>query len=284
MLDDETMGRLGAISAAILARFEFRRQGRDPDSPINIPIRQLALEVGAHGDTVIRHLATLVEQGYLKRVSGGPRQRQFFTVLETPVEPKICPNVRADLPSFTGKSALMCGQPTLCKEVRKRTIHPKAPPAAPLDRAETTLSNDPQTAPEEPEPDPPFALQPDEPKPTKASKAAQKLADPQGFAEFWALYPRKEERKLTAETYRKSCKTRALQVLALQALQSHLPTMQARIDEDKSCRYIKMPWKWLKTSDWESFQFRPESVERAMTEAEREAKIQALRDQYDVKY
>ncbi len=74
---------------------------------------------------------------------------------------------------------------------------------------------------------------------SKRTRAAA-LVEPEGFAEFYAEYPRKRERKKAAVAYRSALKTGATPERLVQAAKSY-----AMANRGKKLEYVKYPASWL---------------------------------------
>ena len=78
----------------------------------------------------------------------------------------------------------------------------------------------------------------------KGAGARPPAASPDGFAEFWLAYPRKEDRGSAEKAYRKALKTTDSPTLVAAARRY----AQARQGQDRT--YTKLPATWLNAQSW----------------------------------
>lgn len=118
----------------------------------------------------------------------------------------------------------------------------------------------------------------------------RELPEPEGFAEFWTLYPRKVGRRSAMAAYRVALRSISSADLN-SALRARVPQMEAKIDNtlDDPKKFIKHPATWLNSEGWndEVVKFQPTGKhviygatrgDRRLTREEREAAIKACED------
>lgn len=223
------------LDALLLAALDFRCK---TERSLSLKDLQSSLMGCWHRDAIIGaiarleragHLVVYRSNGYASRyaiASGTSRENPHPTSREN--QPGASENPTTPVGKPDGPQS---GNPTAYKEINKnfKEHTQKTPPLPPQPAAEPPAPPAPaaEAAPDEP---------PKKPKPTD---------EPEGFAEFWQLYPKKVHKIEAIAKYRTKCKSQKLRELALSGLRRELPEFRER--EEK---YIPDAARWLNAQNW----------------------------------
>lgn len=94
---------------------------------------------------------------------------------------------------------------------------------------------------------PPVPTRPDPTQPKKKSSTSTTAADAAAFDEFWASYPRKEDKGRARPAWNKAIKKTDAQTITAAAKQ-----YAATVDRKDGGKYIKLPATWLNAEAWEN--------------------------------
>lgn len=187
--------------------FTMCDHGHVADDAVKLKLQVLPMDnVDIHG-----LLAEIMESGRVTRVTD-PDGRTYLHVTRFEDHQKIDPRWKTRCPA--------CASPGLTE------THPRLVEAH-RDSPELT-----QTHPRKGR----------EGKGTTTSTAAR-TDDPEGFAEFWAIYPRREGKRKAAQAFRAALKRADLQAI--------LEGAKRYADVPREPQYVAMPTTWLNADRWD---------------------------------